>query len=198
MAMMVMILCAGDVDDAGINRSPSAYLFNPPEERAKYPKDIDTLMTMLKFVDKHTAKSIGAFSWFATHGTSMPNTNKLITGDNKGAAARFFEDWFASATNNSSSSPPPNRSGVQIEATGGESCNKTTSQGFKVRKNDGTLFVGAFCQSNVGDVSPNVAGAVCIDTGLPCDFNYSTCNGNSQLCVGRGPGYEHSQKHYFS
>nr|GMD46635.1 neutral ceramidase-like [Ipomoea batatas] len=182
----------GDVDNAGINRSPSAYLFNPPEERAKYPKDIDTLMTMLKFVDKNTAKSIGAFSWFATHGTSMSNTNQLISGDNKGAAARFFEDWFAKNSTSSNSSPPrtPNTPVLsKLEATGGQSCNQTTSQGFKVRKNDGTLFVGAFCQSNVGDVSPNVAGAVCTDTGLPCDFNYSTCNGNNQLCIGRGPGY---------
>nr|GMD43515.1 neutral ceramidase-like [Ipomoea batatas] len=182
----------GDVDNAGINRSPSAYLFNPSEERAKYPKDIDTLMTMLKFVEKNTAKSIGAFSWFATHGTSMSNTNQLISGDNKGAAARFFEDRFAKNSTSSNSSPPPNTPVLsKLEATGGggQSCNQTTSQGFKVRKNDGTLFVGAFCQSNVGDVSPNVAGAVCIDTGLPCDFNYSTCNGNNQLCIGRGPGY---------
>ncbi|XP_019186384.1 PREDICTED: neutral ceramidase-like [Ipomoea nil] len=178
----------GDVDNAGINRSPSAYLLNPLEERAKYPKDIDTLMTMLKFVDKNSGKSIGAFTWFATHGTSMSNTNQLISGDNKGAAARFFEDWFA-AKNSSSNSYPPSKLEARGAGTGGQSCNQTTSQGFKVRKNDGTLFVGAFCQSNVGDVSPNVAGAVCIDTGLPCDFNYSTCNGNNQLCIARGPGY---------
>lgn len=51
-------------------------------------------MTLLKFVDGDTGKNIGAFSWFATHGTSMSRNNKLISGDNKGAAARFFEDWF--------------------------------------------------------------------------------------------------------
>lgn len=50
-------------------------------------------------------------------------------------------------------------------------------------------FVSAFCQSNCGDVSPNVLGAFCIDTGLPCDFNHSTCNGKNELCYGRGPGY---------
>lgn len=76
-----------------------------------------------------------------------------------------------------------------IKATGGQQCGKTRSQGFKVRKNDGSLFVGAFCQSNVGDVTPNVLGAFCIDSGKPCDFNHSSCHGDDQLCIGRGPGY---------
>lgn len=99
----IVIFClnnyVGNLENAGINRSPSAYLFNPQEERSKYNTNIDTLMTLLKFVDKDTGKNIGAFSWFATHGTSMSRNNKLISGDNKGAAARFFEDWF---TKNSS------------------------------------------------------------------------------------------------
>lgn len=77
----------------------------------------------------------------------------------------------------------------QIKATGGSRCGQTTSQSFKVRKNNGTLFVGAFCQSNVGDVTPNVLGAFCTDSGKPCDFNHSSCHGNDRLCVGRGPGY---------
>ena len=38
-------------------------------------------------------------------------------------------------------------------------------------------FVGAFAQSNEGDVSPNTKGPHCIDTGEKCDFNHSTCNG---------------------
>jgi len=50
-------------------------------------------------------------------------------------------------------------------------------------------FVFAFCQSNCGDVSPNVLGAFCTDTNRPCDFNHSTCNGQNELCYGRGPGY---------
>ena len=49
-------------------------------------------------------------------------------------------------------------------------------------------FVSAFCQSNCGDVSPNVLGAFCIDTGLPCDFNHSTCGGKNELCYSKGPG----------
>lgn len=50
-------------------------------------------MTLLKFVDDQWGP-VGSFSWFATHGTSMSRTNSLISGDNKGAAARFMEDWF--------------------------------------------------------------------------------------------------------
>lgn len=93
------------MENAGINRSPSAYLFNPPEERARYSRNVDTLMTLLKFVDGNSGQSIGAFSWFPTHGTSMSRDNKLISGDNKGAAARFFEDWFSSMAKNSSTTP---------------------------------------------------------------------------------------------
>lgn len=78
-----------------------------------------------------------------------------------------------------------------IKATGGKPSGNSTSQGFKVRKNYGSLFVGAFCQSNVGDVTPNVLGAFCIDSGKPFDFNHSSCHGDDQLCMGRGPGYWH-------
>ena len=95
------MVTAGDVKDAGINRSPSAYLQNPAKERARYPSNVDTQMTLLRFVDGESGKSIGAFNWFATHGTSMSNENKLISGDNKGVAARLFEDWFASQNTSS-------------------------------------------------------------------------------------------------
>lgn len=116
--MCVYVYYIGDVENAGINRSPSAYLMNPEEERARYSTNVDKLMTLLKFVDGASGKSIGGFSWHATHGTSMSKDNKLISGDNKGAAARLFEDWFASAstqspshsiTNSSSSSSPGNQ-----------------------------------------------------------------------------------------
>lgn len=79
--------------DAGVNRSPSAYLNNPVTERNKYKYDVDKEMTLLKFVDREWGP-VGSFNWFATHGTSMSRTNSLISGDNKGAAARFMEDWF--------------------------------------------------------------------------------------------------------
>lgn len=76
-----------------MNRSPSAYLNNPAAERSKYKYDVDKEMTLLKFVDSEWGP-VGSFNWFATHGTSMSRTNSLISGDNKGAAARFMEDWI--------------------------------------------------------------------------------------------------------
>ncbi|CAI0393001.1 unnamed protein product [Linum tenue] len=67
--------------------------------------------------------------------------------------------------------------------------NNPTEERSKYKKADKPSFVSAFCQSNCGDVSPNVLGAFCKDTGLPCDFNHSTCGGKNELCVARGPGY---------
>jgi len=71
----------------------------------------------------------------------------------------------------------------------------------KLKNPPGTLpgqgkFVAAFGQSNEGDVSPNLKGPKCIDTGLPCDFVTSTCNGRNEKCIAFGPGntmYESNQ-----
>lgn len=83
---------------------------------------------------------------------------------------------------------------MSFPAKNGSQVLSTFSKTHRVRRafNQGakTKFVSAFCQSNCGDVSPNVLGAFCTDTGLPCDFNHSTCNGKNELCYGRGPGYE--------
>ncbi|KAG6401403.1 hypothetical protein SASPL_138259 [Salvia splendens] len=100
----------GELLDAGINRSPSAYLNNPAAERSNYKYDVDKEMTLLKFVDNEWGP-VGSFNWFATHGTSMSRSNALISGDNKGAAARFMEDWFDQTNGGSISSDlsEPNR-----------------------------------------------------------------------------------------
>ncbi|KAF3324499.1 neutral ceramidase-like isoform X1 [Carex littledalei] len=204
----------GELLNAGVNRSPSAYLNNPTSERSQYKYNVDKSMTLLKFVDDEGGP-VGSFNWFATHGTSMSRTNSLISGDNKGAAARFMEDWaeqngypkknagsladpFGFITKKyprrvSNIVPQPNKNfdeliqlASSIEATGGR---RLSSISQRIRSNDMPKFVSAFCQSNCGDVSPNVLGTFCIDTGLPCDFNHSTCNGKNELCYGRGPGY---------
>lgn len=50
-------------------------------------------MQVLKFVSS-LDEPIGMICWFAVHGTSMNNTNQLISGDNKGYAALLFEQDF--------------------------------------------------------------------------------------------------------
>lgn len=81
---------------------------------------------------------------------------------------------------------------ASFESPRGRSATRILSSSRRVRdafrNADKPQFVSAFCQSNCGDVSPNVLGAFCIDTGLPCDFNHSTCDGKNELCYGRGPG----------
>jgi len=78
-------------------------------------------------------------------------------------------------------------------STGGKTVTRMSSVARRVRSRfrhaDKPRFVSAFCQTNCGDVSPNVLGAFCIDTGLPCEFNQSTCGGKNEQCYGRGPGY---------
>lgn len=48
-------------------------------------------------------------------------------------------------------------------------------------------FVGAFCSANLGDVSPNIMGPKCQQTGLPCDPLTSACP-NKDVCIASGPG----------
>ncbi|XP_036121121.1 neutral ceramidase isoform X2 [Molossus molossus] len=67
---------------------------------------------------------------------------------------------------------------------------------FEQEKNKGHLpgqgpFVAAFASSNLGDVSSNILGPRCINTGESCDNANSTCPiGGSTMCVARGPGQD--------
>ncbi|KAM9716139.1 neutral ceramidase, partial [Menidia menidia] len=50
-------------------------------------------------------------------------------------------------------------------------------------------FVAGFSSSNLGDVSPNTRGPLCVNSGLPCDYLNSSCPvGGTKLCQGFGPG----------
>ena len=68
-----------------------------------------------------------------------------------------------------------------------------------------TPFVAGFASTNMGDVSPNILGPRCQDTGLHCDNDHSTCNldtgfreenkgrlgktlWRTEMCVASGPG----------
>ncbi|KAG7162528.1 Neutral ceramidase-like [Homarus americanus] len=148
-----LYLSSGELLNSSINRSPTSYLYNPEEERKKYLYDTDKTMTLLKIVGQD-GTDLGMVNWFAVHPTSMNNTNKLISGDNKGYASQLFEKAM---------NPPGTLPG----------------QG---------KFVAAFAQTNCGDVTPNIQGPKCIDTGLPCDLASSTCNGRVEKCIASGPG----------
>lgn len=76
--------------DANINRSPTSYLRNPPEERARYKYDTDKTLSQIRFVSPEN-KILGVINWFAVHPTSMNNTNKLISSDNVGYASVLME-----------------------------------------------------------------------------------------------------------
>ncbi|KAF8993031.1 Neutral/alkaline nonlysosomal ceramidase [Cyathus striatus] len=76
--------------DANINRSPTAYLANPADERAEYQFDQDKDMTLLRFDDVN-GNARGFLSFFAVHGTSLYNNNTLVSSDNKGMAAYLYE-----------------------------------------------------------------------------------------------------------
>ncbi|EKM53544.1 uncharacterized protein PHACADRAFT_163865 [Phanerochaete carnosa HHB-10118-sp] len=75
---------------ANINRSPSAYLANPAEERARYKYDQDKELTLLRFDDTN-GNPRGFLSFFPVHGTSLYENNTLVSGDNKGMAAYLYE-----------------------------------------------------------------------------------------------------------
>uniref|UniRef100_A0A673B393 Neutral ceramidase n=1 Tax=Sphaeramia orbicularis TaxID=375764 RepID=A0A673B393_9TELE len=63
-------------------------------------------------------------------------------------------------------------------------------------KNVGALpgqgsFVAGFSSSNLGDVSPNTQGPVCVNSGLSCDYLNSSCPvGGSKVCQAFGPGQD--------
>ncbi|MFC3964415.1 neutral/alkaline ceramidase [Nocardia jiangsuensis] len=78
-----------ELHDASVNRSRVAFERNPEPDRAEFPDAIDPAVTALALV--RGGRRIGVITWFATHNTSMTNSNRLISSDNKGYAAYTFE-----------------------------------------------------------------------------------------------------------
>ena len=121
LAPAALALAFGELRDASINRSPTSFALNPDADRAFFPDEIDPQTTLLTI--NRDGRPVGAVNWFATHGTSMSNRNRLISSDNKGYAAYRWErvehgaDYLAQ--------PQPD-------------------------------FIGAFAQTNAGDMSPNL------------------------------------------
>ncbi|KAI3635889.1 hypothetical protein MIR68_006527 [Amoeboaphelidium protococcarum] len=171
----------GRLDGANINRSPTAYLANRAELRAQYAEDGDTekTMTTLNIQDSLSRSPRGAIAFFSVHGTSMNNTNRLLNGDNKGYASWLLEKEMNNNYNVQDQYLPYTHPKVHKSVKSGD------------------YFVAAFGQVQEGDVSPNIYGAFCLDTGLPCDKHHSTCpdkkgRPRNKMCHARGPGFNSS------
>jgi neutral ceramidase len=88
-APATLTLTRGELDNASVNRSPSSFDRNPESDKAHFPKKVDPQTTLLRI--ERGGRVAGAINWFATHGTSMTNHNRLISADNKGYAAYYWE-----------------------------------------------------------------------------------------------------------
>lgn len=109
----------GDIEGAGFNRSVIPYEQNP--DKIDYTDNYDKEMVLLR-MERPDGTEIGMINWHAVHPTSIGKENHLISSDNKGYAAFYFE-----------------------KSRGADYLSAQT-------------FVGAFAQSNAGDVSPNLWG----------------------------------------
>ncbi len=116
-----LALAFGELRDASVNRSQSSFELNPGSDREFFPDAIDPQTTLLTITREHVL--VAAINWFATHGTSMTNRNRLISSDNKGYAAYRWERLEAGVDYLSRAQPG---------------------------------FIGAFAQTNAGDMSPNL------------------------------------------
>ncbi|WP_249644536.1 neutral/alkaline ceramidase [Nocardia sputi] len=74
-----------ELHDASVNRSRVAWELNPPADKQHFPDAMDPAVTTL--VLRKGGRMVGTITWFATHNTSMTNTNRLISSDNKGYAS---------------------------------------------------------------------------------------------------------------
>ena len=84
-----LVLSQGELHDASVNRSPEAFTRNPVQDQQHFPGAVDPATTLLRL--ERAGRVVGVVNWFATHGTSLTNRNLLISGDNKGYAARAWE-----------------------------------------------------------------------------------------------------------
>jgi neutral ceramidase len=84
-----LLLGHGELHDASSNRSPAAFARNPLEDRAHFPTGVDPQTTVLAM--RRNDDVVGVVNWFPTHCTSMTNRNLLISSDNKGYAAYYWE-----------------------------------------------------------------------------------------------------------
>lgn len=115
-----------ELHDASRNRSRVAFELNPLAERRQFPEAIDPKVTVLRF--RQGDNDIGAITWFATHGTSLTDKNRLIAGDNKGYASYRWEHtdpgFVAAFPQTNSGDMTPNLDLVKMHPSGPTHDNK--------------------------------------------------------------------------
>jgi neutral ceramidase len=79
----------GELHDASVNRARRAFERNPEPDKLHFPDAIDPATTLLTV--ERDGVPVGLLNFFAVHGTSMTNRNRLVSGDNKGYAAYHWE-----------------------------------------------------------------------------------------------------------
>ncbi|MBH0780554.1 neutral/alkaline ceramidase [Nocardia bovistercoris] len=84
-----LALGRAELHDASVNRSRVAFDRNPEDDKRHFPNAIDPAVTALSI--SKGGKQVGAITWYATHNTSMSNSNRLISSDNKGYASFAHE-----------------------------------------------------------------------------------------------------------
>jgi neutral ceramidase len=89
----------GRLDGITRNRSLPAFANNPATDRAAFPNEVDEAMTQLMFDREDPAGSgnfttVGVLNWFAIHPTNRGEQSRIVSGDNKGHAARMMEAYM--------------------------------------------------------------------------------------------------------
>jgi neutral ceramidase len=80
------------------NRSLKAYNSNPDVSAVPQGSEhlaVSRRMQLLR-VERPTGDPLAVVSWFGVHATSIPNTNQLVSSDNKGHAAMLMEQQLGS------------------------------------------------------------------------------------------------------
>ncbi|MHA1463120.1 MAG: neutral/alkaline non-lysosomal ceramidase N-terminal domain-containing protein [Candidatus Heimdallarchaeota archaeon] len=76
----------------GGQRSREAWESNPQVEKEKYG-DTDKSFALLRFIDL-SGKLFGTIAYYALHGTSIGEKNRLLSSDNRGYASRLLERLY--------------------------------------------------------------------------------------------------------
>lgn len=210
----------GELVGVSANRSRSAFDLNPEIETAPFAmsggvdETFSALVIGAREFRKTEKRGAGGFeaprgvaAWYAVHGTSLPGSNTLISGDNKGIASSLTESALRSAVAGDESAVralealfrrvgetegKPRARGLadaDVVASAASAAARVVTSGFERRSSEcqsdqsdtknTPSIVAAFPQSASGDVSPNVLGAFDARAGTACDGSRAECDGGS-------------------